>query len=197
MGWGGDLAPREGRRTPPVRKVALRTHTAGPLSPTVQLGLGMDPAAKSILPGLAPVRTAPGASGVELGASGIVGQRPGLTPSPSWARPEHPCWVGSSPPPRNSWSGLEGPGPGPALHRASAGRRGQEPRTQAGVRACIPSWAPTSAPGRLSAPLSAGCPLPSWEGRGLGGAGGVVRNKAAPPEQGHHTPQNLSTLQPS
>lgn len=111
-GMGRGLAPREGRQTPSSKEGGTQdVHHRATLTP-VQLGLGMDAAAKSILPGLAP-----GASGVELGATGMVGQLPGQTPSPYWASSEHPCWVGSSPPPRNSLSGLEGLGPGPALHR--------------------------------------------------------------------------------
>ena len=116
-GMGGGPGPQGEQADSSSKEGGTRdTHRRATLTP-VQLGLAMDPAAKSILPGLAPVRTVPGASGVELGASGMVGQRPGLTPSPSWARPERPFWVGSSPPPRNSLSGLEGPGPGPTLHR--------------------------------------------------------------------------------
>lgn len=103
----------------------------------------------------------------------MVGQLPGLTPSPYWARSERSCWVGSSLAPRNSLSGLEGLGPGPALHRKTKcrteGTGAQDERRREGLNA---------KPGPHLSPRKALCPLvlrlspAQWEGQRLwGGAG--------------------------
>lgn len=131
----------------------------------------------------------------------MVGQLPGLTPSPYWARSERSCWVGSSLAPRNSLSGLEGLGPGPALHRKTKcrteGTGAQDERRREGLNA---KPGPHLSPGRLSAPLSSGCPLPSGRDRGSGEGrgGGSGEKEGSFPITGHASiSQSLSTLQPS
>ena len=179
-------------------------HHRSTLTP-MQLGLGMDAAAKSILPGLAPVRTAPGAAGVELGATGMVGQLPDLTLSPYWARSERPCWVGGSPPPRNSLSGLEGLGPEPALHRKTKcrtkGTGVQDGRRREGLNAKPGPHLSQPQEGSLPpCPQAVPCPVGGTEALGRGR--GSSEKEGSFPRAGHastsQSPRaSLSTLQPS
>lgn len=169
--------------------MALRTHTQATTHGAA--GPWDGPSSKEH-----PARPGTRSLGGGTGGQRIVGQRPRPDPSPPGLGLEHPCWwaVSAS---ETAGQGTGGPRPRSCLaqNKCRALCRGQgEPRTQAGVRACIPSWGPPPQPQEgLSCPLSAGCPCPTGRAEAWEGREGVVRNKAASPEQGHRTPEPRHT----